>query len=192
MRDEELPSILALDLARRMGWAYGTPGTPPRHGSVTLGPPGSDIDTIGAAFVRWMTDFKKLSPVDVLYVEAPVSASHMAGKTNATTLLNLYGLYALSVVIGKMAGIGKRRIASVQQVRKHFLGTARPADKKKAVIARCRMLGWQPQDDNAADALALWAYGCAEEAPRAAIATAPLFSANGVPTFASVDTEVPF
>ena len=176
MRDEELPRILALDLARRMGWAYGTPGTLPRHGSVTLGPPGSDIDTIGAAFVRWLTDFKKLSPVDVLYVEAPVSASHMAGKTNATTLLNLYGLYALSVVIGAMAGIGKRRVVQVQQVRKHFLGTARPADKKRAVIARCRMLGWQPQDDNAADALALWDFACAVEAPNAAIATAPLFS----------------
>lgn len=176
MRVDRLPEILALDLARRMGWSYGTPGTLPRHGSVTLGPPGSDIDTIGAAFVRWLTDFKKLNPVDVLYVEAPVSASHMAGKTNATTLLNLYGLYALSVVIGKMAGIGKRRIASVQHVRKHFLGTARPADKKKAVIARCRQLGWQPEDDNAADALALWDFACAVEAPGVAIATAPLFA----------------
>jgi hypothetical protein len=34
---------------------------------------------------------------------------------------------------------------------------------KETVIARCRLLGWQVPDDNAADAAALWDYACALE-----------------------------
>lgn len=189
--DREGAPILALDLARRMGWAYGVPGTLPTCGSVTLGPPGAEIDEIGSAFVRWLTDFKKLSPVEILYIEAPASPSHMAGRTNATTLFNLIGLFGLACVIGRMSGIRKRRAVPVQQVRKHFVGTARPADKKRAVIARCQQLGWKPEDDNAADALALWDFACAKEAPNAAIVTAPLFVPKAKPVDDDV-AEIPF
>jgi Holliday junction resolvasome RuvABC endonuclease subunit len=61
-------------------------------------------------------------------------------------------------------------------IRKHFLGKAytsrdfphlKPAAAKKAikqlVIDRCGLLKWEAEDDNAADALALWDYTCANK-----------------------------
>jgi Holliday junction resolvasome RuvABC endonuclease subunit len=55
---------------------------------------------------------------------------------------------------------------SVQTVRKHFCGYGRA--KKPDVQEQCRRLGWAYADDNAADALAVWAYVEACKAPRTA------------------------
>jgi hypothetical protein len=60
--------------------------------------------------------------------------------------------------------------ASAQSVTKHFTGTARHggrAPKKRAIVARCRMLGYVPADctdEDRCDALAVWDWACAHKA----------------------------
>lgn len=168
--------ILALDIASRTGWAFGRPGELPRAGSVRLAPPGSDIGLVGMGLIRWMRDFTQLEKVDALYIEAPVNPAFMRGKTSWETALMLISLFGIACATAEGLGIFRRRRANVQDVRRHFVGESRPKDKKQAVIARCRQLGWKASDDNAADALALWSFACAIEAPRTEIATTPLFA----------------
>lgn len=48
-------------------------------------------------------------------------------------------------------------------IRKYFLGGVSRSDKtpiKSRVFARCKMLGWDVRDLDAADAAALWDYTC--------------------------------
>lgn len=185
-------SILSLDVATRMGWAFGSPGEYPRSGSVRLAPPGSSNGTIGRGMLRWLTDFITVSQPSMIYYEVPLDPRHMGRKTTFATARILLGLPFLVETIAEARGIFKLREAGVQDVRKHFCGTARPADKKQAVLARCRQLGWKPEDDNAADALALWDFACAIEAPGAAIVTAPLFQPAPEPEPDADGLEIPF
>lgn len=183
-------SILALDVATRTGWAFGRPGELPLSGSVRLAPPGSSNGTIGRGLLRWMTDFLTVNQVDALYYEVPIDPRHMGAKTTFATARILLGLPFLVETIAEARGLFYLREARVQDVRKHFVGEARPKDRKGAVMARCRQLGWKPQDDNAGDALALWSFACAIEAPGAAIATAPLFAPE--PERKPSTAEIPF
>lgn len=191
MRGDRLPEILALDIATRTGFAFGRPGELPRSGSIRLAPPGSSNGAIGRGMMRWLADFLKVSQPDVIYYEVPLDPRHMGRKTTFKTARILLGLPFLVETISEARGVYKLREAGVQDVRKHFCGNARPKDKKQAVLARCRQLGWQPEDDNAADALALWDFACAKEAPGVAIATAPLF-ARTPKVQPQADLEIPF
>jgi len=168
-------AILALDIATRTGWAYGKPGELPLSGSERLAPAGSSNGAVGRGLLRWLTDFTKVNAVAALYIEAPMNPQIMGGKTTFGTARMLIGLCFLAETVAEARGIYFIREANVQDVRKHFLGKARPKDKKREVMARCKALGWDHTDDNEADALALWAYACAVEAPRTGHATAPLF-----------------
>ena len=172
----EEKSILALDIASRTGWAFGVSGELPKSGSVRLAPSGSSNAAIGRGMLRWLTDFISVNPPDVIYYEVPLDPRHMGRKTTFATARILLGLPFLVETIAEARGIFKLREVGVQDVRKYFVGEARPKDKKSAVLARCRQLGWRAADDNAADALAVWAFACAVEAPRSSIQTAPLFA----------------
>lgn len=191
MLDQPRP-ILSLDVATRMGWAFGSPGSFPRSGSEQLAPAGASNGTIGRGLLRWLADFITVSRPAMIYYEVPMDPRHMGGKTTFATARILLGLPFLVETIAEARGIFKLREAGVQDVRKHFCGEARPRDKKAAVLARCRQLGWAPSDHNAADALALWDFACAIECPGAAIATTPLF--QPLPEFEPDDepAEIPF
>lgn len=187
------PSILALDIATRTGFAFGRPGEFPRSGSVRLAPQGASNGMIGRGMLRWLTDFLAVNPVGALYYEVPLDPRHMGNKTNFATARVLLGLPFLVETIAEARGIFKLREAGVQDVRKHFVGEARPKDKKAAVLARCRQLRWAPEDDNAGDALALWDFACAIEAPGTAIATTPLFTPPPEPEPAEGEpADIPF
>lgn len=185
-------TILALDIATTTGWAFGRPGDIPRSGSVRLAPPGSSNGAIGRGMLRFLTDFISVEKPDQIYYEVPLDPRHMGAKTTFKTARILLGLPFLVETIAEARGIFRLREAGVQDVRKYFVGTPRPKDKKAAVQTQCRVLGWKPVDDNAADALALWAFACAIEAPRAAIATAPLFSPASDPEPDAAEAEIPF
>src|SRR5690606_34904388 len=70
----------------------------------------------------------------------------------------------LLIGLAFMAGVvaASRRVrferGHVQQVRRHFLGQGRPSNPKRAVMDRCRLLGWPVADHNCADAAALWCW----------------------------------
>ena len=52
----------------------------------------------------------------------------------------------------------------------------RRQEAKRATVERCRKLGWQCDDDNQGDALALWSFACAQIDPTQALMVSPLFN----------------
>jgi hypothetical protein len=63
-------------------------------------------------------------------------------------------------------------------VRQHFIGARnlKSAIAKREVFERCRRLGWQVPDHNAADAVATWHFACSLIDPELAMQTSPLFN----------------
>lgn len=165
MTESALPTILALDLARQMGWAMGRIGEIPRCGTKELAPAGAGNGTVGRGLLRWMNDFLKLETPDIVYIEAPLDPRHMGKKTNFLTARQLIGLAFTAETIAETRGIYRVREATVQDAREVFVGQRRPPNGKADVQKRCRELGWRFPDDNAADAACLWAFACRVEKP---------------------------
>ncbi len=172
------PRILALDLASRTGWACGYPALPkPPSGSVRFAREGASLGAIFAGCRQWLGDFVATeTDVSLIVFEAPMAPSHMAGFTSAHIIRVLVGLCAVVEEFGYSRGYDVRE-AKVSEVRQHFIGSNRIRRKeaKAQTIAACNRLGWSPQDDNAADALALWHYQASILDPKLAVQTSPLF-----------------
>lgn len=174
--------ILSLDLASTTGWCRGAPGGKVVYGSIKLAPPGASHGEKGASLLRWLTPQLKIRPA-LLVFEAPMAPSQMAGRTTVSTARVLLGLPFLTETVAYLSGLYGDRVreANVQDVRKHFIGqrTVRGGDPKAVVMRECRRLGFEPRDDNAADAIALWSYAAAIIAPEIGIASTPLFAEGG-------------
>lgn len=160
-------SILSLDVAKRMGWAHGRPGEAPRSGSVRFVEEKRERQlspcTARTLYYRglrqWLADFLTVNDADIVVYETPI-AGMIRGNTNGDTIRLLIGLTEhIEEMLPGFNGIDLRE-AGASEVRKYFIGTGRPpkGTAKKMVMERCKALGWPYADDNAADALALWAY----------------------------------
>jgi hypothetical protein len=167
--------IWALDLATQMGWASGEPGGTLTYGSVRLSREGGDEFDIGASALRFLGEHWIAFRPDVVVIEAPMNSAQAGKMTNARTQLILQGLYFQCGSMARRLGVPRVTVANVQTVRKHFVGQGRPQNPKLAVMNRCRLLGFKPQDDNAADAIALWDYAASILLPRAAHINTALF-----------------
>lgn len=157
-------TILALDVATKTGVAVGVPGRPPKAWSVDLG--------------EAQPHDRRFSNVLVL--------THGLIETHKPRLIAIEGAVggpkASAYLIGLVAcirGCAANRGVPVEtypinSIRKHFTGRAlavrdfpalKPAAAKKAikqiVMDRCRLLGWDVPDADAADAAALWDFACA-------------------------------
>jgi len=153
----ETAIILALDLGHRMGWALGAPG-----GRITSGTEefrqdrwqGGGIKFL--KFKRWLTELKGCSGgLDlVVYEEVRrhlgVDAAHAMGGWLAilTAWCEHHGVPYEGVPVGT--------------IKRHIAGRGN-ADKA-AVIAAVKALGFNPADDNEADALALLHWALANRA----------------------------
>ena len=149
---KEKPAILALDLGTRTGWALSQ-----RDGEITSGTVEFRNDRWqggGMRFLRfkgWLTEIKQAAGgLDAVFLEevrrhAGVDASHAYG-----------GFLAVLTAWCEHHGIAYEAVP-VGTVKRHVTGKGN-ADKA-AVIAAVRRLGFDPGDDNEADALALlrWA-----------------------------------
>jgi crossover junction endodeoxyribonuclease RuvC len=172
------PVILALDLAGRTGWAVGNIYVRvPISASVRFGSPGASL---GAVFSDCRSTVAALLSTylpDIVVFEAPMVPGHMGGRTNVTTIRQLIGLASVVEEICFSRQIYDVREARVVDIRRHFLGSIRHkrVAAKALTIAACRRLGWNPADDNAADALALWHYQASLFEPKLALQTSPLF-----------------
>jgi hypothetical protein len=83
--------------------------------------------------------------------------------------------------VSHLRGVYDIREAGVGQVRNHFIGYSnlKRDDAKAHVVSRCRQLGWMAStnnDNNAADALALWSFAVAEIDPQWGLQLSPLFN----------------
>jgi hypothetical protein len=175
--------ILALDLARRMGYAIGEAGTIPRAGAKLLAsreePPAAGAQELG----RFIRDVIVLEKPDLVVVEHWLHPS--VQRTGDVVLWQLHLHGALHGVLGCWHGIQFEHVAAAS-VRKHFCGAASAAPRrgrertsreqredraatKAMVIDRAIALGYLPKtrrDDDIADACALFDYAAAHFARR--------------------------
>lgn len=152
--------VLALDIASCTGWAADRPSRSesdkPVCGSFRVRAEGDDL---GAAFVEFEENLEGLIGLhepNVLAFEAPLVFGGRGGstvQTNHQTVRILFGLAALAELVGTRAGLAVYEL-HIQAVRKHFVGNGRA--QKSDVLARCRLLGWNPPGLDAADACACW------------------------------------
>lgn len=172
--------ILALDLATTTGWARSRlDGDAHSSGAFRL--KGDYPEEKGAVLATWIIDMYRVSPFHHLIYEAPLPVSHMGGKTNVNTTQIGFGLPMVAGAIALKLGVKMTRIKKVKpnDVRKHFIGKRSAGsreDTKRAVIMRCRQLGWHPADDNEADALAVLDYQRALLNASYGAASGPLFT----------------
>jgi len=173
-----MTDILAIDLATWCGWCRGQVGEQPRFGSIRFGGEGERPAAVFAAAVAWCEMFLEARPPDILMLEALLAPSVMRGKSQAISHARLAGLQGIALGMAHRFGVPEIAEASVQDIRAHFIGerSLRRAAAKRAVVERCRRLGWMVKNDNEGDACALWSYGCALVDPQTALRVVPLFN----------------
>lgn len=172
--------VLALDLSTRVGWAVDPldgPAGAPRMGLWSL--PGLLPATVDAAnsklFDLIESAILHYKP-EVLFFEDYMPAGGKDGQRNSKIGQALAGQVYIAGMAGFRASL-RVRSALPATVRKHFCGHGRPKDRKLAVIRACHALGWEPSDDNEADAAAIWHYAKCLYEPAWAPTATPLFRA---------------
>jgi hypothetical protein len=145
-------AILALDLGQTTGWAVRTPDGVITSGTAEFRPGRHEGGGMGyLRFRRWLDELQRITAGigEVLYEEVRAHCGTLAAQ--------IYGAF-----LGHLqAWCENRAIAyagvPVGTIKHHVTGRGN-ADKD-AVIAAVRALGFNPADDNEADALALldWA-----------------------------------
>lgn len=167
---------MALDLASVSGWAVGTPGGQPAHGSIRFASPGASHEAIFAAALKWMSDKMTFYAPTTVVWEAPMPTSFNKGTTNSNTTTLLYGLPAIIGAVSYLRGCYDIRKADTKDVRNHFIGSnPKRVKAKPMVVCQCAAMGWPVADDNEADALATWHYVCSLIEPKLAMRPTPLF-----------------
>ena len=145
-------TILALDLGTTTGWAIRGFDGLITSGTVSFKP--SRYDGGGMRYLRftnWLTEIDRLSgPIEAIYFEevrrhAGTDAAHVFG-----------GLLAVLTSWGELRGVPYQGVP-VGTIKKHATGKGNA--NKQAMIDAARKRGFNPADDNEADAIAilLWA-----------------------------------
>jgi hypothetical protein len=176
--------VLGLDLSKsRTGFALdGREGAcPPRAGSRRTS--GVTLGRLGFEYQEWLYEFAKTNRVELIAYEAPAIGSRGGKKDgersfvmDEETSIALIGMAFATETIAHALGVRCER-AHVQTVRKFLVGHGRPPNPKRAVMERCRLLGWPAPNTDATDALAVWAWAKAGfDRSFRLEATTPLFS----------------
>ncbi len=170
--------VLTFDIATSTGVAWGTAGETPLATTHDLGKGLSDAKRF-AKVIEIAGDHIETYQPDLVAYEAPV-----AGKHANHLLIGLVGCVA-----GVAASYGHDPVKiDIGSYRKHFLGkhyikrdfpTLKDAAARKAikqlVIDRCELLGWSPDNDDEADAMALWDYAAAKARGHQSVPAGGLF-----------------
>lgn len=169
------PLIFAFDVASNMGVAEGRAGARPRLYSERLVKDGDNEGDAFARAIKWVKQRTDLDRPDFAYIEAPIPAVALSGRTNAATLAMLWGLAACVEGTLRARNIPTKRV-NIQRVRKAFIGQGNlpGAEAKRRTMVLCKALGWEPPNHDAADAAAVWNLGVLERAPEYAAETSPL------------------
>jgi hypothetical protein len=157
--------ILSIDPATTTGWCYGRAGDVPTWGSRVFD--GKTAGAVVGLFRHWLSArCYELHPT-LLVFEAPY-IPHAKSKIpmNAATLRRLLGIAATIEAVAWELRIPVRE-ATALDIARFFLGTARlpRGAKKAATIEACHRYGWAVENDNEADALALFCLAEAHLAP---------------------------
>lgn len=148
-------SILALDLGTKLGWALLRADGRVESGQEMLAPKtGEGPGRRFAKFHRWLIDLKARAPeLAAIHYELVVAISTRGGMPHNAQASHIYGgLVAILQMFGEHHGITYCG-HNVATVKKQFTGSGRA--QKCDVIAQCRVMGFKPDTDNEADALAV-------------------------------------
>jgi hypothetical protein len=149
--------ILSLDLALTTGFAVGPAKGRPSSGRMQFA-----ASTHEASFhkaMRWADIMIENNKPDVVVWEAPLATSFARGRTRVETTALLFGLPAIVGAIAHRHNVPTICKADARDVRLHFIGqNPKRVLAKRLTMHRCRKLGYEPIDDNEADAIALWHY----------------------------------
>lgn len=153
-------SILAIDAAKRTGFAFGKPGAIPSLGFIDFGRPHDDAPDIFGRAVKWMArNCAENQP-------ALVVLENVVPQYDKTLQSGLWGVLA---GIAAAKGI-KVEVVAVQTWRAFVLGDGKlPKVKAKArAVSVVHQLGWAEADvdHNAAEAGCQWLWACSRVAPR--------------------------
>lgn len=160
--------LLALDLASTVGWAACAldyrPVAPIEagrekpagvfSGAWRVAPAGTPLAPFLDRFATGLDNMMALHKPSIVVFEAPILH---AGHTSVDTARKLMGMACITELIAYRRQIPTVRECNVSQVKKHWSGNGHA--KKDAMIAAARERGFEPKDDNEADALALMDFG---------------------------------
>ena len=172
MSASDLPMILGLDIATNTGAAFGRVGEAPRFSSMMF--KGEDTDLMGVAEAVakaqvWMVETIRAVQPDLVVIEAPMERTPEQGTARTTIKLCGLALAVAGIAINKSR---MTRFVTVRAVRRTFLGPGggnlSGKDGKREVLRFCRAAGWEPNNDNEADAGAVWWWGGRELHPQRA------------------------
>lgn len=162
-------TVLALDLATRTGFAHGALGEPPKWGSHDFGRGRSNGEVL-ANFHGWLNGKIDAVGATMVVFESPYMPSGQnpwAAPANALTIRRLFAFAGITEAV-----CHTRRLRCLEarpsEITRGILGGPAPrrrAEKKAATIKMIRLLGFPVENDDEADALALWLYAEANFAP---------------------------
>lgn len=168
--------ILGADLSTKTGVAYDEGGAVRLEGFRSATSSENDFGDLFLSFdVWWRALLSRVAPAVVAF-ESPmrvIGHGKSTMKTSQTTIRILFGLATIAELRAHERGIEVYEV-NISTVKRQFAGDGR-ADKK-AMIARARLLGYDPRDDNQADAVAVWQYVKCVKEPSWAPRSTPLFA----------------
>jgi hypothetical protein len=170
--------IIAIDIGTITGIASGRVGSVPTTETVRFGEPGASVNELFCAAAQWIDALlEQRSVPDLLILEELLPPLAKRGFTNTGAQHRLAGLHGVIRGLAQWHGVPEIASATVGDIRGHFIGERgmRRAAAKRRVMEVCRWQGFNPQNDNEGDALALWSYGCALIDPKAGLDVTPLF-----------------
>lgn len=163
--------IIGLDVATTTGIAVGDPGSKPLCWSECFGKTASHDIRFSEALKLTKRLIDKYQP-RAIFLEAPI----LKRRDKKANLVLLFGLQASIRAWAQIKGVPCKGI-EIPTMDKHFIGMSgmKSKDRKDAIAARCRQLGWTCPDQDSADAAAIWDYGCSLQSRAHSLATSPLF-----------------
>lgn len=168
--------VLFFDMATRTGWAFGTETGVEGWGAFELPRTGDNVGRFLCAAEQAITKVVEKATPTFIAFEAP-----FIGRRDG--ILKVRKLSGLANEVEKAAERYWQvpcMEASVDDVRRHFLGRDYPRKSeaaKQAVKVKCRELGWDvaPHQGDEADALAGLSFILGTQIPGTALATTPMF-----------------
>jgi hypothetical protein len=155
------PIVLAIDGAATAGFALGATGEEPRFGTRKFTGGGASGEVV-ARFSRFLRQTIEREQPQIIAYEAPyVPGAWRSGPPlNALTIRRLLGLAEITDAISFEYRIRCYQ-ATAGEITSYLTGKSNwgGRDKKKAAtIAAARAWGWAVNNDNEADALAVWSF----------------------------------